>query len=98
MNKELTIVTGIWDLRRDAAGDGFKRPFSHYTEHFIKLLKTDANMVIFVDPEHEDLVWEHRSKENTAIYFRGVDHFKQGFEFYDRVQELRTDPEWFGQG
>lgn len=97
MNDELTIVTGIWDLKRESAGDGFKRPFSHYTDHFEKLLETDVNMIIFIDPEHEELVWKHRKRENTAIYFRGVEHFREGFEFYERVQQLRTDPEWYGQ-
>ena len=40
----LTIVTGIWDLKRDQAGEGFKRPFQHYIDNFIKLLKKDVNI------------------------------------------------------
>ena len=34
MNKNLTVVTGIWDLKRPQAGQGFKRAFSHYKACF----------------------------------------------------------------
>jgi hypothetical protein len=97
MNNELTIVTGIWDLNREEAGDGFKRPFSHYIENFKKLLQVDAPMVIFIDEEHENLIWEHRNRDNTAVYFKNTNHFREYFEFYDKIQEIRTDPEWYQQ-
>ena len=60
MNENLTIVTGIWNLKRDSAGVGFKRPFDHYLDHFKKLLATDCQMVIFIEKENEDFVWENR--------------------------------------
>lgn len=97
MDNKLTVVTGIWDLNRACAGEGFKRPFSHYIEHFKKLLQTDVNMVIFIDHEHEEMVWEHRSKENTAVYFKDAKEFKNSFEFYDKIQEIRTNEEWYSQ-
>ena len=76
MNSNLTLVTGIWDLKRDQAGEGFKRPFSHYTENFVKLLRTEANMVVYIEKQHEDLVWQNRNKENTRVIIKEVDSFK----------------------
>ena len=90
---DLTIVTGIWDLKRSEAGEGFKRPFSHYVENFVKLLKTDVNMYIYIEKEYEDLVWEHRSVENTYVHIKEVEEFKK-FDFYDKVQEIRKSEEW----
>ena len=92
----LTIVTGIWDLKRDQAGEGFKRPFQHYIDNFIKLLKTDVNMVIFIDKDQEELIWQHREKSNTHIVYKSADTFKSNFAFYDKVQTIREDPEWYG--
>jgi hypothetical protein len=95
--KNVTIVTGIWNLKRDQAGDGFKRPFQHYIDNFIKLLKTDANMVIFIEKEQEDLVWQYRDKKNTAVVIRSTDRFINEFPFYKKIQELRNDPAWYNQ-
>ena len=94
-NKNLTIVTGIWDLRRDQAGEGFKRPFSHYTENFAKLLKTDVNMVIFTEKKNEDLIWKYRRKDNTHVIFKEVESFKTEFAFFDQIQKIRTNPAWY---
>jgi len=93
-DNNLTIVTGIWDLKRDEAGDGFKRPFSHYTENFKKLLKTEVNMVIYVDQEHVDFVWEHRKQFNTKVIVKNTIEFKEGFPFYDQVKKIRTNEKW----
>ncbi len=89
-----TIVTGIWDLKRDTLADSFKRPFSHYTDKLIDLLKTDAPMIVYVDPEYESLVWEHRSEENTQVIAKAAEEFKTWFEFFDQVQKIRSNPEW----
>lgn len=95
MNSNLTVVTGIWNLQRDQAGEGFKRPFEHYINNFKKLLKTDANMVIYISKEHEDFVWEHRQKENTRIIHRETEYFKESFPFYEKIQNIRNKPDWY---
>ena len=33
-----TLVTGIWDLGRDSASEGWSRNFDHYISNFKKLL------------------------------------------------------------
>lgn len=97
MSKNITFVTGIWDLRRDSAGEGFKRPFQHYIDNFVKLLQADINMSIYIEKKYEDIVWQHRKKENTRIYIKEVDEFIEKFDFYNQVQKLRTDSKWYGQ-
>lgn len=97
VNNNLTIVTGIWDLRRDEAGEGFKRPFSHYVSKFEELLQIDANLVIFISQEHEELVWKHRSPHNTKVYYKEVDDFRNKFDGYSLVQKIRQDEKWYNQ-
>lgn len=98
MNKNLTVVTGIWDLDRENAGDGFKRSFSHYIDHFKKLLSCDCNMIIFVDKSHESIVWgAGRKPENTFVIHKSPENFKTDFPFYDSVQKIRSSQEWLGQ-
>jgi hypothetical protein len=93
-----TIVTGIWNLSRENAGNGFKRPFSHYLENFKKLLATDCPMVIFIESQNESLVWEHRSRKNTHVVIKEVESMKgQMFPFYDQVQTIRKEESWLSQ-
>lgn len=100
MSKNTTIVTGIWDLNRGELSEGWGRDFSHYIQNFEKLLLTlqNINLAIFIDPENEDIVWKHRNKENTVVYHHTKDQFNGGFfPFFDKIQKIRTSPEWINQ-
>lgn len=100
MSNHITFVTGIWDLKRGEAKPGWNRSFDHYKEHFRNLLTDlkDFNMIIYVDPSMESFVWQHRSKENTQIVFHAKEQFKGNFfPFFDKVQEIRTDPKWYNK-
>ena len=94
-----TIVTGIWDLGRDSLSEGWGRNFNHYIEKFKQLLSVqNINLAIFIDPELESLVWEHRSKDNTVVYHHKKSDFSGGFfPFFDEVQKIRTNSEWLNQ-
>ena len=97
---KLCFVTGIWDLNRDQSKPGWQRSFDHYLDNFIRLLcdMKDFNLIVFIDPSLEDLVWQHRSKNNTRIYHHAKDQFKGSFfPFFDKIQEIRNDPEWYDQ-
>ena len=76
-NTKITLVTGIWDLNRQNATEGWSRSFDHYVSHFINLLSNikDINLIIFIDPSLEDLVWQHRSKTNTRVYHHPKEKF-----------------------
>jgi hypothetical protein len=95
-----TLVTGIWDLGRDSASEGWSRSFDHYIDNFKKLLSDlkDHNFAIFIDPKHEDIVWKIRDRSNTAVYHHTKEQFSGGFfPFFDKVQEIRLKPAWQNQ-
>jgi len=95
----LTLVTGIWDLRRDQAGEGFKRPFTHYIVKFTELLRAakEYNMVVYIEEKYKDLVLSIRDPQNTQIRIKEVDEFKTSFPFYDKITEIRNKDSWLNQ-
>jgi hypothetical protein len=99
MNQNITLVTGIFDLGRDNAGEGFKRPFTHYIVKFTELLKatSDYNMVIYIEEKYKELISSIRSPENTQIRIREINDFKTWFPFYDKVSEIRKNENWLNQ-
>lgn len=95
-----TLVTGIWDLNRSNLAEGWARSFDHYIDNFKNLLKAniDNPMVIFIDPDIENIVWEIRNKTNTQVVHHKKSEFGGSFfPFFDRVQEIRTDEKWLSQ-
>lgn len=94
-----TIVTGIWDLNRQALSDGWSRSFEHYIDNFKKLLDIqNLNLAIFIDPENEDLIWQHRDKKNTAVFHHKKEQFSGAFfPFFDQVQKIRLDKKWLSK-
>ncbi len=88
--KELTVVTGLWDIGR------MGRDFTHYIEHFKLFLQIPVNMFIYIPKEYEHLVWEVRSKENTYVRIAELDYIKNLYKpFWDKTQSIRTDPKWY---
>ena len=92
-NNTTTLVTGLWNIGRGDLQEGWSRSFQHYLDKFEQLLKVDNPMIIFGDSELESFVFERRSKENTSFITRSQDWFKN--EFYDKIQEIRTNPDWY---
>lgn len=91
-NKELTVVTGLWNIGRPG------RDFSHYIEHFKRFLEFPVNMFIYIPKEYEYLVWEIRSPENTYVKLYELEDIKHLYApFWDKTQEIRTNPEWYNQ-
>ena len=89
-NKNLTIVTGLWNINRNG------RPFEHYITHFKNFLEIPQNLFIYIPKEYEEMVWEVRSKENTFVKIYELEDLKNLYSpFWDKTQELRTNPEWF---
>lgn len=91
---DLTVVTGIWDIGRDQAGEGFARAWSHYVERFKELLSAQLPMVVHVASKDAGWVREARKGLPTEIVERGPESFAERFDFYERVQEIRTRKEW----
>jgi len=91
-----TIVTGLWDIGRDKLTEGWSRSFEHYLKKLEELLKTDFNLIIFGDPELEQFIFQHRQHYNTQFVARSLDWIKK-MPFYDKIQEIRTNPDWYNQ-
>jgi hypothetical protein len=89
----ITLVTGLWNIKRDELTQGWSRSFQHYLDKFEQLLIVENPMIIFGDSELESFVFEHRSRENTLFVTRSQEWFKN--EFYEKIQEIRTNPEWY---
>jgi FkbM family methyltransferase len=92
-----TLVTGLWDLGRNDLSEGWSRSYEkHYLTKFDELLKVEDNLIIFGDSDLEKFVWERRNQNNTQFINRDLDWFREN-EFYDKIQKIRTNPEWFNQ-
>jgi hypothetical protein len=89
----ITLVTGLWNIKRDELSEGWSRSFEHYLDKFEQLLKVDNPMIIFGDSDLKSFVFERRSHTNTLFIYRSQEWFKN--EFYNKIQELRTNPDWY---
>lgn len=91
-NKNLTIVTGLWNIGRPG------RDFSHYIEHFKNFLDIPQNLFIYIPAEYEYLVWEKRSKENTYVKIYELEDIKNLYgPFWDKTHEIRNNSNWLNQ-
>jgi hypothetical protein len=91
----VTLVTGIWDIGRGELSEGWSRPFQHYLDKFERLLEVEENMIIFGDENLREFVFKKRTTENTQFIVRDISWFKN--EFYEKIQNIRTDSEWINQ-
>lgn len=96
MNSNVTFVTGLWDMGRGNLKT-FNRSFDHYLKCFEELLSLNINLVVFVPEDLEQFVLQRRSLRNTYIVKRNNQDFYHTFDFYQKVQSIRTNPDWFSQ-
>jgi hypothetical protein len=94
MNK-ITIVTGIWDIKRDSLNDGWSRSYDHYIQNFKKLLNIPYNLIVYGDENLKKIVFEYRSEKNTFFIKRKIDWFNN--QFFDKIQKIRNDENWYNQ-
>jgi len=92
-----TIVTGLWDLGRKNIDVSFARSYDTYLAKFSELLKTDVNMYIFISPEDEEFIWQHRKKENTIVNKMTIEELKTWFNFTEKTNEIRKKESWLNQ-
>ena len=92
-----TIVTGLWDLGRDALNEGWSRSYeNHYLQKFNQLLDIENNMIIFGDSELESFVFKKRTHENTLFVRRNLDWFKNN-AYFEKIQNIRNNSDWYNQ-
>lgn len=98
MNNNLTIVTGIWNLSRSSAGEGFKRPFDFYINNLLKLLQAEIPMIVYIEKEHEGIVRNARKDKMdiTDIRIKETETFRN-IDGFKHIQSIRTNEKWKGQ-
>jgi hypothetical protein len=94
-----TLITGLFDLKREDAGDGFKRSFEHYIIHFTNLLKSTKhiNMVVYIEEQYRYIVDENRDSSNTIVRIYEISKFKTDFAYFSDVNTIRVNPKWYSQ-
>lgn len=91
-----TLVTGLWDIKRSELTEGWNRSFEdHYITKFKQLLEVPTNLIVFGEKELEEVIFSIRDPENTQFIERSQDWFKN--EFFDKIQQIRKDPNWYNQ-
>ena len=93
----ITIVTGIWNIKRDELSEGWSRTYQHYLDNLEKLMKVSDNMIIYIEEEYKSFVEERRTSNNTLIIVRELDWFKQNEHIFNKIQKIRMSPEWYNQ-
>lgn len=91
----ITIVTGLWDIKREELTEGWSRTFDHYLEKFNELLDLPHNLIVFGEEELQELVFTKRTPQNTQFIVRPQAWFRN--HFYDKIQEIRTSEAWRSQ-
>ena len=91
------IVTGMWNIGRDALKGGFDRRFDKYLERFYELLTIDAPLHLFIPSELRDEVLRIRGDKPTTITIKEVADFEHWFPFGAAVDKIRTDPTWLAR-
>ena len=92
-----TIVTGIWDIKREELTEGWSRKFDHYLNHLKKLMLVEDNMIIFIEEKYKDFVKENRPEHNTLIVVKELEWFKNNGELFNKIQKIRTNTDWYNQ-
>jgi|SRR5579872_409285 len=96
LNSNITLVTGLWDIKRSELEGSWARSYKDYLDQFVKLLEVSNNMIIFGDVQLEAVVWKKRKHSNTLFIRRNLDWFKQN-DYYNLIQKIRTNPNWYSQ-
>jgi len=94
-DNKVTIVTGLWDIKREELNGRWSRSYKHYLDNFKKLLEMPHNMIIFGEEELRDFVFGVRNEKNTHFIIRKKEWFKE--EFYEKINKIRTKEEWYNQ-
>jgi len=94
MNKNVTIVTGLWDMGRGDLSGWAKRDFSYYKERFFDMLQTDAQMCVWIPKDLEEEVLKIREGKPTKIFIKNLEDFETWNPFFNKIEEIRNNPYW----
>ena len=90
--KKITLVTGFWDIGRNNLEGHWKRSEQSYIDKLNSLLKIGYNFIVFGD---DDLKSKIPDSENIQFIHKDLNWFKN--DFFDSIQKIRTDKNWYNQ-
>lgn len=91
-----TIVTGLWNIKRNELSEGWARGFEeHYLKHFKNFLKIPHNLIIFGDSELKKFINDNKTHDDIQFIERDLSWFKK--QFYNKIEKIRKNPDWYGQ-
>jgi hypothetical protein len=94
MNRNVTIVTGLWDLGRDSLNDTFKRSFEEYKNKFYDILTVDIPMCVWIPKDLESYVMSIRGDKPTYIFNKELKDFETWNPFFNKIEEIRNNDSW----
>lgn len=90
----ITIVTGLWDIKRSDLKEGWARDYeNHYIKNFKKFLEIPNNLIIFGDKELKKVVETNKTHNNVQFIERDLEWFKG--QFFNDIQRIRNNPKWY---
>lgn len=93
VEKNLTLVSGLWDLGRHDID------FDIYLDNLKSLLNMPVNLFLYLPAELEHLVWQNktRTKNNTHIRIFSVQDIITHFytDFNEKIQKIKNNPDWY---
>ncbi len=93
-SSNVTIVTGIWDFEQEESTADSSRHFSHYLDHFEELCRLNIPMLIYAAKPHQHLIKLFRENRPTVLQNKHLSSFRENFDFFDAVQDIRKNPSW----
>jgi len=94
-DENITLVTGLWDIKRSGLSEGWGRDFNeHYIVKFKELLNTPHNLIVFGNKELEKIVKDIRGEHNTQFIYRDLNWF-QNNDYFEKIQKIRLSSEWY---
>lgn len=94
--EKLTLVTGLWDIKRSELTEGWNRSFEdHYIPKFKQLLSVPNNLIVYGDKELKEIVFSIRTEETTQFIERDLSWFKN--PLFEKIQAIRNNPDWYNQ-
>jgi hypothetical protein len=97
INKNITIVTGLWDLEREKLEGWANRKFEDYKNRFFEMLETNVQMCIWIPSELKSEVERIRNGKPTKIFIKENKDFETWNPFFDQIQKIRQDESWLSQ-
>lgn len=97
MNREITMVTGLWDMGRGDLESWAKRDFNYYKERFFEMLEVDVQMCIWIPSDLKSDVERIRGNKPTRIFIKEVSDFETWNPFFNKIQEIRKSENWLSQ-